>query len=242
MRNIKLLIEYDGTDFLGWQIQKEGRTVQSVLRDTLNQLMQEEVNLIGAGRTDSGVHARGQVANFKTNSDRDIKVIYKALNGLLPQDIRIHEVSEVPLDFNSRYAALSRTYRYYISLKPLSIGRQFEWYCYYKLDFGLLNQCSEYIKSIKDFKSFCYTRSETKHHLCNIFISEWIKNGDLLIYHVTANRFLYGMVRTLVGTMIDAAHGRMTFDEFKEIFEKRDRIYATRSAPAKGLVLESVKY
>ncbi len=242
MRNIKLLVEYDGTDFLGWQIQKEGRTVQAVLRDTLKGLLQEDVNLIGAGRTDSGVHARGQVANFKTESGREIAIIHRALNGLLPPDIRIHEVSEVPLNFNSRYDALSRTYKYYISLNRLAIERQFKWYCYYKLDFGMLNDCSEYIKDIKDFKSFCYTRSETKHHLCNILVSEWVQNGDTLIYHVSANRFLYGMVRTLVGTMIDAAHGRLTFEEFKEIFEKRDRRFATRSAPAKGLVLESVKY
>jgi len=242
MRNIKLLLEYDGTDFLGWQIQREGRTVQAVIRDTLKELLQEDVNLIGAGRTDSGVHARGQVANFKTESDRDIKIIHRALNGLLPQDIRIHDVSEAPINFNSRYDALSRTYRYYISLKPLSIERQFRWYCYYKLDMQMLDACSKYIKEVNDFKSFCYTRSETKHHLCNIFISEWVRNGDQLIYHVSANRFLYGMVRTLVGTMIDAAHGRLSFEEFKEIFDKRDRRFATRSAPAKGLVLESVTY
>ncbi len=242
MRNIKLLLEYDGKDFLGWQIQKEGRTVQAVLRDILKELLQEDVNLIGAGRTDSGVHARGQVANFKTETDRDLRIIHRALNGLLPEDIRIHEVSEVPLEFNSRFDALSRTYKYYISLIPLAIERQIKWYCYYKLDLDILDACADFIKSQSDFKSFCYTRSEQKHHLCKMFESKWIRNGNDITYFVSANRFLYGMVRSLVGTMIDTGRGKISFNEFKDIFDKRDRRFATRSAPAKGLVLENVEY
>lgn len=242
MRNIKLLMEYDGTNFLGWQIQKEGRTVQSVLKDTLKILLQEDVNIIGAGRTDSGVHARGQVANFITKSNREIPIIHRALNGLLPDDIRIHDVSEVPLDFNSRYDALSRTYKYYISLKPLAIERNLKWYCYFKLDMNILKDCAEFISHQKDFKSFCYNKSEQKHHLCNIFISKWIELDNEIIYHISANRFLYGMVRSLVGTMIDVARGKLSFNNFKDIFTKRNRKFATRTAPAKGLFLESVEY
>jgi len=242
MRNIKLLLEYDGTNFLGWQIQKEGRTVQAVLRDTLKILLLEDVNIIGAGRTDSGVHARGQVANFLTNSDREIKVIHRALNGLLPEDIRIHELCEVPLNFNSRYDAISRTYKYYISLKPIAIERNIKWYCYYNLNIDVLKRCAEFILTQKDFKSFCYNKAEQKHHLCNIFVSEWIELGDNLIYNITANRFLYGMVRALVGTMIDVARGKLSYEDFKSIFNKRDRRFATRTAPAKGLILENVQY
>ena len=242
MRNIKLLLEYDGENYFGWQIQKEGKTVQSVLKETLKTLLQEDVNIIGAGRTDAGVHARGQVANFKTESTRTINVIHRALNGLLHEDIRIHDVSEESCEFNARYDAIARTYKYYISLRPLAIERKNRWYCYYKLDMDVLDRCAEYIKNEKDFQSFCYAKSEQKHYLCNIFISEWIKMEDVLIYHVSANRFLYGMVRTLVGTMIDVSRGKLSFDDFKLIAEKRDRRYATRSAPAKGLVLEKVAY
>ena len=242
MRNIKLLLEYDGENYLGWQIQKEGKTVQSVLKETLNTLLQEDVNIIGAGRTDTGVHARGQVANFRTASARETKIIHRALNGLLPKDIRIHDVSDEIYEFNARYDATARTYKYYISLRPLAIERKNRWYCYYNLDIDVLNLCADYIKSVKDFQSFCYTKSEQKHYLCNIFISEWIKMEDVLIYHVSANRFLHGMVRTLVGTMIDVSRGKLSFDDFKLITEKKDRRYATRSAPAKGLVLENVTY
>lgn len=242
MRNIKLLLEYDGENYFGWQIQKEGKTVQSVLKEALNRLLQEDVNIIGAGRTDSGVHARGQVANFRTTSTRETKIIHRALNGLLPEDIRVHDVSEEAYEFNARYDAIARTYKYYISLRPLAIERRNRWYCYYKLDTDILNLCADYIESIKDFQSFCYTKSEQRHYLCNIFTSEWIKEEDVLIYHVSANRFLYGMVRTLVGTMIDVSRGKLSFDDFKLITEKKDRRYATRSAPAKGLILENVTY
>jgi tRNA pseudouridine38-40 synthase len=242
MRNIKILIEYDGTNFFGWQIQREGRCVQGIIQDCLCKLCQEKIILIGAGRTDSGVHARGQVANFKTNSDRDLKTILRALNDLTPEDIVIHEISEVPLDFNSRYNAIERTYKYYISLKRLAIGKKYFWYCYYKLDFDLLNECSEYIKTQENFKSFCYASSVVKHHNCIIYKSEWHREGDILIFEITANRFLHNMVRSLVGTMIDVGRGYLSLEKFKIAFDKRDRKFATKAAPPQGLVLEKVKY
>jgi tRNA pseudouridine38-40 synthase len=242
MRNIKLIIEYDGTDFLGWQIQKEGRTVQQVIKDVLEKLMNGSVNLIGAGRTDSGVHARGQVANFITQSDRELRIIKRALNDLLPEDIRIHDVSEAPLNFNSRYDATERTYRYYISLSQKALNRKYSLFCYYKLDFDLLNQCGEYIKTVNNFKSFCYSKSEVKHHLCKIANAFWIKNGDEIIFEISANRFLHGMVRSLTGTMLDVSRGKISYEYFKEIFDKQDRRFATKSVPPQGLVLENVKY
>jgi tRNA pseudouridine38-40 synthase len=242
MRNIKLLIEYDGTDFVGWQVQKYGRSVQGVIQEILLKLLNEKVNLIGAGRTDSGVHARGQVANFRTNSDRKTEVIYRALNDLLPEDIRIHNVSEVSLEFNARFDAIERKYRYYISLEPIVIERRYFLYCYYKLNLELLVKCSDYIKTVENFKSFCYSKSEVKNHYCNIFESFWIDNNPELIFEISANRFLHGMVRSLVGTMIDVSRGYISFDDFVKIIEKQDRRFATKCAPPHGLCLESVRY
>jgi tRNA pseudouridine38-40 synthase len=242
MRNIRVTIEYDGTDFWGWQIQRKGRCVQGVLQDALFKLLQEKVNVIAAGRTDSGVHARGQVANFRTNSQRDLKIIFKALNNLTPEDIIIHDILEVPVEFNARFDALERTYRYYISLRPLAIGKRYCWYCYYKLNFDLLNECCEYLKNVENFKSFCYSRSEVKTHICHINKAFWIKDGDNLTFEISANRFLHGMVRTLVGTMLDVSRGHISIEEFKEIFVKLDRRFATKTAPPEGLILERVKY
>ena len=242
MRNIRIMIEYDGTDFIGWQIQKSGRSVQAVVKAEIDKLLQENVNLIGAGRTDSGVHARGQVANFKTESGRELIIIYKALNNFLPRDVIIRKIDEVPLEFNSRYDAIERRYRYYISTERISLYRDYYLHCYYNLNRDILTQCAEFIKTKLNFRSFCYANADVKHHNCEIHESRWIFDDKKIIFEVAANRFLHGMVRSLVGTMLDVSRGYISLEQFMEIFDKEDRRAATKAAPAKGLVLEEVVY
>ncbi len=242
MRNIKLKIEYDGTNYVGWQSQSNGKSVQTEIENCLKQILQENVSLIGAGRTDSGVHAKGQVANFKSNTKLDLNKIQKSLNSLLPDDIKIMSIQEVPIDFHSRYSAKSRIYVYYISTFPTAIFRNYSWYVKYNLNIDLLNECSKLILGVHDFEGFSKLDEANENYLSNVFISGWIVKKKFLKYKIEANRFLYGMVRGLVGTMVDVAREYLTIEDFKFVLDKKDRCRAGQFAPAKGLFLENIKY
>ena len=242
MRNIKLTLEYDGTDFVGWQSQTNGRSVQDEITNVLDQILQEPINLIGAGRTDSGVHARGQVANFKTNSSMSASSILVALNGTLPEDIYVHSAEEVDEKFHSRYDAKERLYKYHIALKATAIGRQYQWYVKYDLDIRAMNQVAQQILGEHDFESFTKAEALVPHHRCTIFKSEWTKTQSMLTYEVRANRFLHGMVRALVGTMVDIGRAYIPASQFQEIIAAKDRRKAGMAVPASGLFLEEVAY
>lgn len=242
MRNIKLVLEYDGTEFVGWQSQTNGRSVQDVITNVLDQILQEPITLIGAGRTDSGVHARGQVANFKTSSTLGVSTILTALNGTLPEDIYVHSAEEVDEKFHARFDAKERLYRYYISLKPTAIGRQYHWYVKYDLDGELMNKVAQQIVGEHDFASFTKSESLVPHYRCTVFQSEWTKTPSMLIYTIRANRFLHGMVRALVGTMVDIGRGYIPASAFEEIMAARDRRKAGMAVPACGLFLEEIRY
>lgn len=242
MRNIKLLIEYDGTDFVGWQRQPNGRSVQEVIEKTLANLLQEEVDVIGSGRTDSGVHARGQVANFRSNSTMDIWQLQKGLSALLPEDVCIRQVEEVDFDFHSRYSAKSREYSYLITTKPTALRRRYSWFVKYKIDDTILNKCADLVLGTHDFQGFCKLDAGNEHYLSNVLRSKWKYQTDDIIYEIEANRFLYGMVRGLVGTMIDVARGYCDLDDFKSVLNEKNREKAGPTAPPHGLTLENVKY
>lgn len=242
MRNVKLVLEYDGTDFVGWQSQTNGRNVQDEITNVLDQVLQEPITLIGAGRTDSGVHARGQVANFRTNSSLGISSILAALNGTLPEDIYIHSAEEVEEKFHSRFDAKERVYRYYIALKPTAIGRQYQWYVKYDLNVGVMNQVAERILGEHDFESFTKAEALVPHHRCTIVKSEWTKTPSMLVYEVRANRFLHGMVRALVGTMVDIGRGYIPASQFHDIMAAKDRRKAGMAVPPAGLFLEEISY
>ncbi len=242
MRNIKLTLEYDGTDFVGWQSQTNGRNVQDEITNVLDQVLQEPITLIGAGRTDSGVHARGQVANFRTNSSLGVSSILNALNGTLPEDIYVHSAIEVDEKFHSRFDARERLYKYYISLIPAAIGRQYQWFVKYDLDLSLLNQVAAQLVGEHDFESFTKSESLVPHHRCTVFKSEWTKMPSMLIYEIRANRFLHGMVRALVGTMVDIGRGYIPVTAFKDIMSAKDRRKAGMAVPPSGLFLEEVSY
>ena len=242
MRTIKLTLEYDGTDFVGWQHQENGRSIQETVETGLAQILQTKIRIVGAGRTDSGVHARGQVASFRTESSVHCDALLRSLNGVLPNDVVILNAEEAPEDFNARYSAKTRHYQYVISTKPTALGRRFEWSMGYKLDVELMNRVTEGITGERDFTSFCKAESEVEHHRCRIVDAHWMKGNSTILFDITADRFLHGMVRALVGTMVEIGRGYRPEDQFAEILNGRNRRLAGMAAPPHGLFLMDVTY
>lgn len=242
MRNIRLVIEYDGTQYAGWQRQDRGRSIQAELEGALARILQEPVSVIGAGRTDAGVHARGQVANFRTTSQRNDIEIVRGLNGLLPEDITVLEAREVPLEFHSRYSAKERSYSYTITRTPSALLRDTSWFVKFSLNVSQMRWAACQILGEHDFQSFCKVNTDVEHHRCEIYEAGWSEHGNLLVFSIRANRFLHGMVRALVGTMVDVGRGYTTLEDFLSILHSKDRTRAGMAAPAKGLVLERVTY
>jgi tRNA pseudouridine38-40 synthase len=241
-RNIKLLLEYDGTGFVGWQVQAQGRTVQGELERTLRQLLQEQVTVNGSGRTDAGVHARGQVANFRTATRWTVKEIQRALCATLPEDIAVHMAEEVALDFHSRRDAIERRYQYFITAGRRAIERQYSWYTPYALELRRMNAAAGLILGQHDFEAFAKTDSGVSSFVCTVSAADWRREASFIIFQIRADHYVRGMVRALVGTMVDVGRGYRTVEDFERILLERERSRAGTSAPAKGLFLEEVRY
>lgn len=241
-RNIKLKIEYEGTDFSGWQRQPKLRTVQGEIENKLKKILQENISLIGAGRTDRGVHALEQVANFKTESRLNLVSMHRGLNSLLPEDILIKDVEEVDFDFNSRYSAKSRVYRYKICLGRDIFMRRYAWEVSYCLDLSKLKKTAKIITGRHDFTSFCVSKSAKPDNHCFVFRALWKKEENRLAFEIEADRFLHTMVRSLVGTMVDVGREYFSLKDFADILKAKDHKKAGLTAPAKGLYLAEVKY
>lgn len=242
MPNIKLTLEYDGTDFAGWQLQANGRSVQGELEKALRQILQQDIRAHGAGRTDSGVHARAQVANFYVNEKVDRGLLQKSLNAVLPDDVVVYALEEVPDSFHARFSARSRSYEYIIEQRPTAIGRKYCWLNTYALETKLLKQCAAQAMGTHSFRSFCKTGNETEDFDCRVSGAEWRTEESRFKFSITADRFLYGMVRALVGTMVEVARGYRASEEFGKILAAEDRSKAGMSAPAQGLFLTRVTY
>jgi len=242
MQNIRFLLEYDGTEFVGWQIQNNGRSVQGELEKALAQLTQANVRVAGAGRTDAGVHARGQVASFKTDSLLNPDQLRSGANALLPEDVRVLSSEAVEMGFHARFSAKERRYVYTIVRGAHPLLRRYSWQCSYGLNLGLLEECAARILGKGDFRSFCKNGQERESTTCTVASAKWANEGDILRFEITADRFLHGMVRALVGTMVDVSRGHLSFEEFLRIIGAKDRCAAGMSAPAQGLVLDSVLY
>lgn len=242
MRTLKLIIEYDGTDFVGWQSQVNGRAVQDEIEKALRQVLNEEVRITGAGRTDAGVHARGQVAGLQTHSTVSTEKLHTALNGLLPRDICIHSVEEAVTSFHARFDAVEREYSYTIRFTPSALDRRTSWHVKYTLSPELLHAVATEVVGKHDFTSFCKHEHEVENRVCTVIRSAWTACPGGMVYHIAADRFVHGMVRSLVGTMVDISRGHFSVDAFREILEKRDRCAGGTAAPAVGLVLEKVTY
>lgn len=242
MRTLKLVIEYDGTDYVGWQIQENGRSVQAEIEGAFNKILQDKHSVIGAGRTDAGVHARAQVAHCSTAALINIHDLRHSLNSVLPEDIAITEITEVPESFHARYSAIERRYKYFISTQRSPLQRRREWWVKYVLDIERMNQCAEVIRGDRNFASFCKTKSQVHDHRCTVYNALWIAEGHRFIFDIKADRFLHGMVRTLVGTMVDVGRGFISYEDFLDIVEKRDRRAAHMAAPPQGLFLWEITY
>lgn len=241
MHRIKLTIEYDGTEYFGWQLQKNQVSIQEEIERALSIIFKMDIHIVGAGRTDTGVHARNQIAHLDIPKF-DLDKLKSSLNGILEPNIRIKEVSRCAIDFHSRFDAKIRYYRYAISLKPTAINRAFAWQIFFPIDLDLMQEGAKIIFNTKDFKTFCKTKSDVKNHLCEISESQWFYKNDLLIYEIAGNRFLHGMVRAIVGTLVDLGRGQIDLKHLKKIIEKRDRTLVLNTAPAHGLFLEKIIY
>lgn len=242
MHNYKLKIEYDGKKFSGWQIQPNLRTVQGVIEKTIADISGRKSNLICAGRTDAGVHAFGQVANFKSIIDWGADSIMKALNRVLPDDITILSCEEVESDFNARYSALARSYEYRIYNGRSSIRRDFYWNYPTRINLARLKRLSGMLIGEHDFRSFCVKKSQKESNLCTVTNSRWTKKGKDYTFQITANRFLHGMVRGLVGTMIKISAGFLEEQVFEELLTNPKRSEKVFTAPPNGLYLMEITY
>lgn len=248
-RNIKLLIEYEGTDFAGWQYQPEQRTVQGEIIKAIFRVTDQRVPVIGAGRTDAGVHALGQVANFKIDHKLEAERFRDAINYYLPDDIRIKQTSEVDHSFHATRDARFRRYRYLLSGEKSAIYRNLRWENPVALNVGLLREAAGAVAGEHDFSPFCVVASRKEDNGCVIELSKWRQVGPLLVYEIRGNRFLHSMIRSLVGAMVniasekqDANSRNLTLDRFRDIINAQTDERVVFTAPAHGLYLVSVGY
>ncbi len=233
-------LSFLGTDYSGWQIQDNAKSIQGQIMEALNKLLDKKIPLIvGAGRTDAGVHAINFFAHFECNKIDVIDLKYK-LNRFLPKDICIHKIINVPHDFHARYSAISRQYEYWISIvkDPFLIDRVY--FFNQELDIELMNKASKKLIGTQDFSAF--SKSRKKNNLCNVKSAIWYKSKNILIFSIEADRFLYNMVRCIVGTLIDVGIHKINIDDFLAIRNSHNRDQAGYSAPASGLYLTNVKY
>lgn len=239
----KLTFEYDGTNFNGWQNQPEGRTVQGVIEEALSTFYQKKIEIVGQGRTDAGVHAKGQVAHADLPSVYGIQRIYRAMAGLLPEDVALTDAKKVEADFHARFHAKSRTYQYRVLEKQSPLMRNFSWSLFKPVSFKLLDECAEMILGEHDFINFCIPPDSTEMTtICTIYQSFWKKDDDVLIYQIEGNRFLRHLVRRLMGAMVQVADGTLTFNDFQHLLSAQPTNRKAHAAPPKGLTLMSVRY
>jgi tRNA pseudouridine38-40 synthase len=242
-QNIRLKVAFDGTAYCGWQIQQNVSTIQGCLSDAIFKITQERVNLIGSGRTDAGTHARGLVANFATSSKLAPARFVRALNALLPRDIRVMSARKAPVDFHARRSAASKVYRYQVYLGSVLAPHLIREYFHfpYPIDFSKIAQAASHFVGEHDFSSFAKTNS-CSNGIRRIFRCELKKKGRRLFLTVEGNGFLHHMVRNMAGTLLEVGRNSISMENFRDLFVKRDRNLAGFTAPAHGLVLLKVKY
>ena len=244
-RNFKLIIEYDGSRYHGWQRQKEDRSIQGEIEKALKTITAGSVTLNGSGRTDAGVHSQGQVANFECNTRLEPDALMNGLNSLLQDDIVIKVCEPVSASFHARYDAKSKVYHYRILNRPLpaAIGRQYSWFIRKALNREAMRAAIAHIIGRHDFKAFEGTGSARQHTTRHVYTAELSEqDSGLLIFHIEADGFLRYMVRNMVGTLVDVGLEKSTPHDFKRILHSKDRSQASATAPAQGLMLMEVKY
>lgn len=242
MKNYKLIIQYDGSNYSGWQIQKNSGSVQQTISESIEVVLKEKVNLIGSGRTDSGVHAIGQVANFRTETVIDIYRFKHSLNSILPSDILVSSMEDVDFEFHSRFDAKKRTYLYLLTQTRSPFYKNYSYFYPRNIDIEKLNSLSSLFLGEKNFTSFSKKNSEIENKNCTVYKSFWRKRGELILFSIKASRYLHGMVRTIVGTLLNAQDQKDPENFINEIFNSENREDAFESVPAKGLFLYKVEY
>lgn len=236
-----LELAYNGTNYQGWQIQPNGNTVQDVLNNAISVITRQTIETVGCGRTDTGVHAKQYFAHFDCDQELPPQFL-KSLNGILPQDIAVHDATMVSNEFSARFDAISRTYEYHIIFEKDPFLNQLAVRWYHDLNVDAMNKACLDLIGEKDFSSFSKVNTDVKHYTCKLRSARWFYRDNVLVFEVTANRFLRNMVRAMVGTLIQLGEGKFSYERFREIIESKDRRNAGVSVPAHGLYLVSIEY
>lgn len=239
-----IYLSFKGTRYHGWQRQPRSFSIQEVLENVLTLKLGEEIIVTGAGRTDTGVHARNYCAHFDSSLENlggNPEIIHK-LNRFLPDHISIEKIIRVKPDASARFSAISRTYVYRVAREKDPFDQEGSWYVYGDLDIKTMNLAAAMLMEYKDFASFCRSNTDVKTTLCNVSYARWLESGHSLEFTITSNRFLRNMVRAITGSMIDIGQGKTSLKDFKSIIEAKDRTMAGQSAPAVGLYLTNIEY
>ena len=238
-----IYLEFDGSAYSGWQIQPHSPSVQQTLEQSLALFLRQDVSVTGAGRTDAGVHASEMVAHFDLDEPQDCAWMQNKLNGILPADIAVHRIVPVKADAHARFDAISRTYKYYVTLNKSAFNRDYSWFLPNEPDFEMMNSAAEILMKTVDFTSFSKLHTDTKTNDCRVTEAKWEELPDgWWVFTITADRFLRNMVRAIVGTLMEVGRGKLTVDGFQRIIESKDRCSAGDSAPAQGLFLHKIVY
>lgn len=238
-----IYLSFDGSRYHGWQVQPNGISVQEVLETSLSTLLRQKKEVVGAGRTDAGVHAKIMVAHFDHEDELDCVQLKYKLNSLLPRDVAVNNILEVSPELHARFSAVRRTYHYYVhtTKNPFCQGKSAE--MRYDIDFEKMNEAAQVLLATKDFAAFCKSKSDAKTTLCDVKEAHWDCIGEgRWCFTISANRFLRNMVRAVVGTLLNVGRGRCTIDEFRRIVNSGSRTEAGESVPACGLYLWDVQY
>lgn len=235
-------LSYQGKKYHGWQSQPDANSIQEEINKAISVVLQEEIVVLGAGRTDTGVHAEQMFAHFDTAQDLDINYVFK-FNSILPEDIVIYTLEKVNDDKHARFNALSRSYQYKIWLgrNPFLLDSTWQIHCQ-KLDIKAMNDAAMILLEYENFQAFSKVKTEVKTFNCDVTEAKWIQNGNELIFHISANRFLRNMVRAIVGTLVDVGKHKISKEDFRNIILSKDRSNAGLSVPAKGLYLTEITY
>jgi tRNA pseudouridine38-40 synthase len=235
-------IAYNGSHYAGWQSQHNATGVQAVVESALTKLLREETKIVGSGRTDTGVHCEQQFFHADIKRIFESQNLIQRMNSLLPSDISIQSIRKVRPEASARYAALERTYQYRITRRKNPFLENLAWHYFKVIDIPTMNKASSLLLGEQDFECFSKVKTDVNHFLCDIKKAKWEGDGDRLVFTITANRFLRGMVRAIVGTLLDVGSGKITIAEFQAILKSRDRKKAGANVPPHGLYLTRVKY
>ena len=243
MYRYKINLSFKGTNYHGWQIQPSGITVQEVLNKCISTILRVPINVIGAGRTDAGVHAKMMIAHFDYIDNILCDSFVQKLNMFLPQDISVLSITQVQESFHARFSAQERTYKYFVINHKNPFFTDYSILDERSLNYEAMNEAAKYLIGENDFSSFCKVHTDSNNKVCRITHAEWNPyNDQFMVFTISANRFLRNMVRAIVGTLFEVGYNKISIDDFKKIIDNKNRCLAGSSAPAKGLFLWNIEY